>query len=234
MKIRLNRPAAISIKKKSLSGGKVGNGMHSEQNNEVDALILNQDNTPTTVMSAISTSSPGLGSISAPGASGKWGGVGMFPLLASSPISAVAKGGGSTSGGGNSGISKQRNRRASAPSQPQLLGLSDFDPIVSPSGNSFMCPVEGCGKMFARKFNLKTHMNTHDPARARPFLCPDPNCNKTFVRFHDLDRHQTVHSKTKEFTCACGVSFTRKDAKNRHIRQRKCAYADAEMLSTSP
>ncbi|KAI9364516.1 hypothetical protein DFJ73DRAFT_620011 [Zopfochytrium polystomum] len=83
----------------------------------------------------------------------------------------------------------------------------DLD-ISGGAGSSFMCPIEGCGKIFARKFNLKTHLNTHDPERARPFQCPD--CEKTFVRFHDLDRHQTVHSKTKEFRCECGVSFTRK------------------------
>lgn len=42
---------------------------------------------------------------------------------------------------------------------------------------------------FARAFNLKTHMATHDPNRLKPYVCPHKACNRSFSRKHDLGRH---------------------------------------------
>ncbi|KAF8898423.1 hypothetical protein BD779DRAFT_1431326, partial [Infundibulicybe gibba] len=42
---------------------------------------------------------------------------------------------------------------------------------------------------FARAYNLKTHMGTHDPNRPKPHVCPHRNCGRSFSRKHDLGRH---------------------------------------------
>ena len=42
---------------------------------------------------------------------------------------------------------------------------------------------------FARAFNLKTHLATHDPNRLKPYVCPHKACNRSFSRKHDLGRH---------------------------------------------
>jgi hypothetical protein len=54
---------------------------------------------------------------------------------------------------------------------------------------------------FARAYNLKTHMATHDPNRLKPHVCPHRSCGRAFSRKHDLGRHlisihrdESVHS----------------------------------------
>lgn len=42
---------------------------------------------------------------------------------------------------------------------------------------------------FARAYNLKTHIATHDPNRSKPFACKHKSCGRAFSRKHDLRRH---------------------------------------------
>lgn len=51
----------------------------------------------------------------------------------------------------------------------------------------YQCP--SCPRAFARAYNLKTHMATHDPHRPKPFSCPHKACGRSFSRKHDLGRH---------------------------------------------
>ncbi|TFK76801.1 hypothetical protein BDN72DRAFT_753990 [Pluteus cervinus] len=46
-----------------------------------------------------------------------------------------------------------------------------------------------CPRAFARAYNLKTHMATHDPNRLKPHTCPHKSCGRSFSRKHDLGRH---------------------------------------------
>src|SRR6266852_9332935 len=45
---------------------------------------------------------------------------------------------------------------------------------------------------FARAFNLKTHMDIHNPERVKQYVCPYSGCKRAFSRKHDLQRHRTA------------------------------------------
>ncbi|GLB36451.1 putative zinc finger, C2H2 type [Lyophyllum shimeji] len=55
------------------------------------------------------------------------------------------------------------------------------------SRKKYKCTV--CPRAFARAYNLKTHMATHDPNRLKPHVCPHASCGRSFSRKHDLGRH---------------------------------------------
>ncbi|KAG8220045.1 hypothetical protein J3R82DRAFT_1061 [Butyriboletus roseoflavus] len=74
----------------------------------------------------------------------------------------------------------------------------------------YQCPT--CPRAFARAYNLKTHMATHDPNRLKPHVCPHRSCGRSFSRKHDLGRHlvsihrdETLSSTTSAVTKAIGV-----------------------------
>jgi uncharacterized Zn-finger protein len=77
-----------------------------------------------------------------------------------------------------------------------------------------------CGMHFTRRYNLSSHMKTHNPNRLKPFPCNI--CNKQFDRKHDLARHvSTVHNGERAFNCSqCNCTFSRKDALNRHAAKK--------------
>ncbi|KAF8934602.1 hypothetical protein BGZ58_005606 [Dissophora ornata] len=78
---------------------------------------------------------------------------------------------------------------------------------------SYPCTFEGCDKVFARLYNLKSHSRTH--TNERPFVCN--HCQLAFSRNHDLKRHVKIHGGDKPFKCSgCGKSFSRLDALGRH------------------
>ncbi|KAJ3384066.1 hypothetical protein HDU92_003781 [Lobulomyces angularis] len=93
----------------------------------------------------------------------------------------------------------------------------------SKSLKEFPCPHPGCGKIFTRKFNLKTHSFTHDANRPRDFVCQHHGCGKSFVRIHDLQRHSSIHSRNNGNKCnTCQKHFARSDALSRHIKSGIC------------
>ncbi|OAD79684.1 C2H2-type zinc finger transcription factor, partial [Phycomyces blakesleeanus NRRL 1555(-)] len=73
-----------------------------------------------------------------------------------------------------------------------------------------------CKARFSRRYNLTTHVKTHDKQRIKEHGCTF--CDKAFDRKHDRDRHvATVHHNKRTFTCKiCPTSFTRRDALSRH------------------
>ncbi|KAI8877036.1 hypothetical protein K501DRAFT_230973 [Backusella circina FSU 941] len=82
----------------------------------------------------------------------------------------------------------------------------------------FECPV--CQVSFSRRYNLGTHVKTHNVARTKEYPCT--LCTKGFDRKHDLSRHvATVHNGERAFSCAlCTCTFSRKDALGRHMTQK--------------
>ncbi|KAJ3193497.1 Metallothionein expression activator, partial [Irineochytrium annulatum] len=121
---------------------------------------------------------------------------------------------GSTSSSGSrvpsaSGI----GRRHSATSANGGLGPDIAGTIVVTTANGkvvrrYPCKEAGCKRSFTRLFNLKAHLETHNPQRERSFKCAD--CGVAFCRAQDLLRHGTVHDKSNLMLCA--VMFVSMDA----------------------
>ncbi|KAG0084372.1 hypothetical protein BGZ93_002504 [Podila epicladia] len=84
---------------------------------------------------------------------------------------------------------------------------------IPEGATSYPCTHEGCDKVFARLYNLKSHQRTH--TNERNFVCN--TCAQAFARNHDLKRHVKIHGGDKPFKCnGCGKSFSRLDALGRH------------------
>lgn len=82
----------------------------------------------------------------------------------------------------------------------------------------FECEI--CHATFNRRYNLGTHIKTHDKNRRKDFPCR--LCQKFFDRKHDLTRHvSTVHNGERAYACGeCSSTFSRKDAMVRHRMQK--------------
>ncbi|KIK69919.1 hypothetical protein GYMLUDRAFT_67179 [Collybiopsis luxurians FD-317 M1] len=87
----------------------------------------------------------------------------------------------------------------------------------------YKCTI--CPRAFDRAFNLKTHLETHNPNRPKPYVCPHSACLRAFSRKHDLGRHLTsihredsskpigVGKADQRIWCdACGKSSVSTDA----------------------
>ncbi|KAJ3216745.1 hypothetical protein HDU67_009071 [Dinochytrium kinnereticum] len=103
----------------------------------------------------------------------------------------------------------------------------NYIPSTTKQVKRYPCKQPGCNRSFTRLFNLKAHMETHNPDRERSFKCE--HCGVAFCRAQDLLRHGTVHDKTNLMVCpACPTkTFSRKDALRRHIRVNGCCPMDS-------
>jgi len=76
--------------------------------------------------------------------------------------------------------------------------LDDRQKRAYTSPENAVCACARCGKLFQRSYNLKAHMETHDPYRSHPHLCSYSDCDKQFVRRTDLIRHeQSVRTQSQ-------------------------------------
>ncbi|CAI4046171.1 hypothetical protein SKDZ_12G1760 [Saccharomyces kudriavzevii ZP591] len=84
----------------------------------------------------------------------------------------------------------------------------------------FECLYPNCRKVFKRRYNIRSHIQTH--LQDRPYSCDFPGCTKAFVRNHDLIRHKISHN-AKKYVCPCGKRFNREDALMVHRSRMICA-----------
>ncbi|KAI3405936.2 SWI5 [Candida oxycetoniae] len=90
---------------------------------------------------------------------------------------------------------------------------------VGPDENKiYKCTYKNCGKLFTRRYNVRSHIQTH--LSDRPFGCQF--CPKRFVRQHDLNRHLKGHSESRLSKCPCGKEFARLDALKKHQIRNIC------------
>ncbi|KAK9370968.1 hypothetical protein V1509DRAFT_615377, partial [Lipomyces kononenkoae] len=101
------------------------------------------------------------------------------------------------------------------------LPMKTLDSYVEGPGadGKYICKFQDCGKKFGRKYNIRTHIQTH--LSDKPHLCTV--CGSRFVRHHDLRRHSKTHEDMKPFVCPCGKGFARQDALTRHRLRQICA-----------
>lgn len=120
-------------------------------------------------------------------------------------------------------------------SDKSLIMCHETHPIIKDFASAFqdtnhkskyVCPMEGCGKVFTRKANRRAHIETHNPNRARPFSCP--KCSKSYLRSIDLIRHiDTTHEKTQKHFCNhCSRTFTRKEGLKKHQERGICSFSN--------
>ena len=83
---------------------------------------------------------------------------------------------------------------------------------------NFTCVYQNCGKKFTRRYNVRSHIQTH--LSDRPFTCL--YCPKSFVRQHDLNRHVKSHMVSKHCRCKCGREFTRIEGYKKHLTNGVC------------
>lgn len=83
----------------------------------------------------------------------------------------------------------------------------------------FTCTYKNCGKKFTRRYNVRSHIQTH--LSDRPFTCT--YCPKSFVRQHDLNRHVKSHLVSKHCRCKCGKEFTRVEGYKKHLQNGICS-----------
>lgn len=129
-----------------------------------------------------------------------------------------------------------------SPGGPSLYADLEFDASIEYTGispeevqryiseqdastNKWTCLYPECGKVFGRRENIRSHVQTH--LGDRQFRCSD--CGKCFVRQHDLKRHAKIHTGNKPYKCPCGAGFARQDALTRHRQRGMCVggYPDA-------
>ncbi|KAI7890735.1 uncharacterized protein EV154DRAFT_421556 [Mucor mucedo] len=79
---------------------------------------------------------------------------------------------------------------------------------------------EICQHVFAKKYNLDTHVRTHNKNRLKNHQCSQ--CNMSFDRSSHLQRHnKTVHQQLKTYSCNyCESKYTRAENLKKHVAKK--------------
>uniref|UniRef100_A0A8R1HYA5 C2H2-type domain-containing protein n=2 Tax=Caenorhabditis japonica TaxID=281687 RepID=A0A8R1HYA5_CAEJA len=83
------------------------------------------------------------------------------------------------------------------------------------NGAGYVCPMEGCNKVFKEKGSVHRHFVTHIGMR---FNCD--KCKASYTQKHALMLHQKIHSNPDAYQCrGCGTNYTTQNGLRLH-RQR--------------
>lgn len=99
---------------------------------------------------------------------------------------------------------------------------------------AFRCPVENCGKLYAKRSHVRAHLRRH--SGEKPYRCTWGECAWRFARSDELARHRRSHSGDKPYGCGeCGKRFARSDhlAKHGRVHARRAAVAAAAAAKRS-
>ena len=95
------------------------------------------------------------------------------------------------------------------------------------------CPVEGCGKVYARRRGMLAHYEAVHSER-KPYQCND--CGKTFARKEGWQRHN--HDTDRPYLCpTCGKTFRNPRAREVHERSHNddrrypCSYCEKRFFT---
>lgn len=102
------------------------------------------------------------------------------------------------------------------------------EPAFCPELGAFRCPVEDCGKLYAKASHVRAHLRRH--SGEKPYRCTWGGCVWRFARSDELARHRRSHSGDKPYGCReCGKRFARSDhlAKHGRVHARRAAAAAA-------
>lgn len=85
----------------------------------------------------------------------------------------------------------------------------------------YICPEQGCGKVFKSKLNLKRHKRNHIE---KPTVCS--LCGKVFNTSRRMKDHLRTHSDERKFVCpVCNKSFKTSDVLTKHKRLHKDTFS---------
>ncbi|XP_072938109.1 uncharacterized protein [Epargyreus clarus] len=102
------------------------------------------------------------------------------------------------------------------------------EPMFCPELGAFRCPVEDCGKLYAKASHVRAHLRRH--SGEKPYRCTWGGCSWRFARSDELARHRRSHSGDKPYRCGeCNKRFARSDhlAKHGRVHARRAAAAAA-------
>lgn len=101
--------------------------------------------------------------------------------------------------------------------------------LVHAEKRSFECDL--CGKHFAQKMNLHTHLVRHVNSNIRRFTCEI--CGYAFLHKSVMQRHMLIHTNTRAFACdLCPRTFIQQGCLHKHrlahmqIRNFVCPHCD--------
>ncbi|OQR81459.1 hypothetical protein THRCLA_11713 [Thraustotheca clavata] len=103
---------------------------------------------------------------------------------------------------------------------PNCKGCTSSPQSSTGESKKFVCPVQGCGRVFCSSSNLGRHVKAH--SGLKPYACC--KCSKRFGRAFTLARHEITHTGQKPYHCEiCNKGFNTSGnlCRHRHIHEKE-------------